>query len=143
MVADFKNAVDTFLRTLAIYQEATKTVVISDPNFNPLQAYNQNNTNVTNTPNVTVVKGRILYDKNQEWSYVRPYVGRGPNEGQLKFKDQVTRSCRLKVDPAGYALLILAKQVEIDGLMFNVESEPRPHGLFGVDYYTFYFVRAL
>lgn len=143
LVNDFQSVVATFLRPLTVYQEATKTVIVSNPNYNPYQSYNQNNTQVLNTPNSTVISGRILYDKNQEWSFVKPFMGRGADEGQLKVKDQVTRSCRLKVDYSGYMLLQNAKKVEIDGYLFDPESIPRPHGLFTPDYYTFYYVRSL
>ncbi len=143
LVADFQGVVDTFLRPLIVYQEATHTVVISDPNYNPLTSYNQNNTNITNTPNFSTISGRILYDKQQEWAFVKPYAGQGGSNGQIKAKDQTTQSVRLKVDYSGYALLNTSKKTEIDGNLFDLESVARPHGLFATDYYTFYFVRSL
>ena len=143
MVAGFQNVVDTFVRPLYVYQEATQVVVITDPNYTPIDGYNQNNQNVTNLANFTIISGRVLYDKQQEWAFVRPYVGRGPNEGQLKIKDQTTRSVRIKVDPTGYALLNTAKKVQVDGNLFDIESIARPHGLFAPNFYTFYFVRSL
>jgi hypothetical protein len=143
IVSDFKNVVDTFVRPLLVYQEPTHTVIVSDPNFNPLVAFNQNNTQITNTPVINTISGRILYDKNQEWSYLRPYPGRGTAEGQIKVKDAVIRSVRMKVDVSGYNLIKTSKKVEIDGYLFDTESIARPHGLFGAEYYTFYFVRSL
>lgn len=141
LVADFQGVVDTFVRPLTVYQEATHTVIISDPNYNPLEAYNQNNTNITNTPNYTVISGRVMYDKNQEWAFTKPYAG-GDN-GQLKVKDATKQSVRIKVDPSGYALLNTSKKVELDGNLFDLESIARPHGLFVPNYWTFYFVRSL
>lgn len=143
MVAGLGLAVTDFVRPLFVYQEATMNVVITNPQYNPIDGYNQNNQNVTNLVNVTQISGRVLYDKQQEWSFVRPYVGRGPNEGQLKIKDQTTRSVRIKVDYSGYMLLNTAKKMQVDGELFDLESIARPHGLFGTDYYTFYFVRSL
>lgn len=143
MVSDFNKVVDVFVRPIYVYQEATMTVVITDPNYNPIDGYNQNNVNVTNVANYSLISGRVLYDKQQEWAFVRPYVGRGPNEGQLKIKDQTTRSVRIKVDVTGYALLNTAKKVQVDGELFDLESIARPHGLFMPNYYTFYFVRSL
>ncbi len=141
LVADFQGVVDTFVRPLTVYQEATHTVIISDPNYNPLEAYNQNNTDITNTPNYTVISGRVMYDKNQEWAFTKPYAG-GDN-GQLKVKDATKQSVRIKVDPSGYALLNTSKKVELDGNLFDLESIARPHGLFAPNFYTFYFVRSL
>ncbi len=143
LIGDFKNVIDTFVRPLVVYQEATRTVIISDPNFNPIEATNPNNTEVKNTPVYSTISGRILYDKSQEWSYVRPYPGRGVGEGQIKVKDDVVRSMRLKVDLTGYNLIKDSKKVQVDGHLFDNESVARPHGLFGAETYTFYFVRSM
>lgn len=140
---DFQEAVSTFFRPLVIYQEAEKTVIVSDPNWNPIEAWNQNNTNIQNTPVFSTVSGRILWDKQQEWKYLKPYAGQGTDQAQIKVKDQVTRSCRIKVDQSGYNLLATAKKVEVDGVMLDPESQPRPHGLFAPDFWTFYFVRSM
>ena len=142
MVSDFQGAIDTFTRPFTIYQEATRTVIQADPNWNPY-SYSQTTTGTQYTPNPVVISGRILYDKQQEWGFVRPYVGRGPNEGQLKIKDQTTRAVRIKVDASGASVLQLGKKFVIDGLNFDLESQQRPHGLFGAETYTFYFVRSL
>ncbi len=143
MTADFDGAVASWLRPLTIWQEPQKVVVVSDVNYNPIEAYNQNNTEITNVPVFSSVSGRILWNDQQDWKYVKPYQGRGANEGQLKVKDQTTQSCRLKVDPSGYNLLLGAKKVQIDGVLMDPESQPRPHGLFWPTYYTFYFVRSM
>jgi len=140
--AAFQQNVDTWIRPLIVYQEPQKTIIVSDPNYNPYEAYNQNNTEIQNTPVFTTISGRIMYDKNQEWAYTRPYAGRGIEEGQIKLKNQSTRSVRLKVDISGFNLLQNAKKVEIDGQLFDFESLARPHGLFTPTYWTFYFVRS-
>lgn len=138
----FQQNVDTWVRPLIVYQEPQKTVIISDPNYNPYEAYNQNNTEIQNTPIFTTISGRILYDKDQEWSFMRPYTNGGANEAQIKVKNQSVRSVRLKVDISGFNLLQTAKKVEIDGQLFDLESLARPHGLFTPNYFTFYFVRS-
>ena len=142
LFAQFDSAMATFLRPLIVYQEPEKTVIISDPNYNPLEgAYNQNDTEVLNTPIYTTINGRILYDKDQEWSYVKPYPGN--DNGQLKVKDQTVRSVRAKTDYSGHSLLSTAKKIELDGYLFDIQSQPRPHGPFGTGYWTYYFVRSL
>lgn len=143
IAADFQSAVSTFFRPLVIYQEAEKTVIVSDPKWNPIDAWNQNDTSVQNTPVLSTVSGRIFWDKQQEWKYLKPYAGQGTDQAQIKVKDQVTRSCRVKVDQSGYNLLVTAKKVEVDGVMLDPESQPRPHGLFAPDFWTFYFVRSM
>lgn len=143
LTADFNAAITTWDRTLVVFQEAQKTVIISDPNFNPLEQWSQNNTNITNTPVYSTISGRILWDKSQEWKYLTPYRGQGSQEAQIKAKDQTSRACRIKVDQSGYNLLVTAKEVEVDGVMLFPESQPRPHGLFSPTYWTFYYVRAM
>jgi len=146
MVSGFQNAIDTFaIQPITIWQAPQQTYIATDPNWNPFSQPQQNVTgDVQVTQIMNLISGRVLYDKQQEWGFVRPYVGRGPNEGQLKIKDQTTRSVRIKVDATGYALLSKApKEVDIDGFAFFLESVARPHGLFLPNQYTFYFTRKL
>lgn len=139
LMADFRSAIDTHTRALTVWQEAAHTVVVSNPDYNPYTAYNQNVSDVTNTPVSSVISGRIMWDKDQNWRYLTPG---GLHPSELKVKDATNRACRLKVDASGHALLATAKKVEIDGVMLDRESEPRPHGLFSPDSWTFYFVRS-
>lgn len=142
LVADFQGVVDTFVRPITVYQEPQKTVIVTNPNYNPYQSFNQNATGVLNTPIANIVSARVLYDKAQDWAFVKPFAGAG-NEAQLKIKDQTTRSVRIKVDASGASLINSSKQVEIDGDRFTLESVARPHGLFAANFYTFYFVRSM
>ena len=142
MVSDFQGVIDTFTRVFTVYQEPTRLVIATDPNYNPY-SFSQTTGSIQYIPNPIQLSGRILYDKQQEWGFVRPYVGRGPNEGQLKIKDQTTRSVRIKVDASGAAILQAGKKFTIDGLNFDLESQQRPHGLFSAESFTFYFVRSL
>lgn len=140
--AAFQQNVDTWMRTLTVYQEPQKTIIVSNPDYNPYESYNQNSTDILNTPLPTTISGRILYDKSQEWKYVNPAAGGSANEGQIKLKNQATRSVRIKTDISGFNLLQTAKKVEIDGQLFDLESMARPHGLFTPTYFTFYFTRS-
>lgn len=139
LAAVLQSGVQTWFRPLTVYQEAQRTVITADPNFNPIEAWNQNSTTIQNTPVYTTISGAILWDKDQEWRFVSPG---GAHPSQLKVKDSTKRACRLKTDASGYALLSTAKKVEIDGVQMNMDTEARPHGLFGVDRYTYYFVRG-
>lgn len=138
LVADLNQVVETFLQPLTVYQEGSRTVVNSNPNFNPIEDWQQNNTTVTSTPVFSTISGRILWDRQQEWKFSRT-----PIEAQFKAKDATRQAVRLKVDASGNALLKTAKEVQIDGVLLYPDSQPRPHGLFGTDYYTHYFSRAM
>lgn len=132
-----QSGVRTFFRPLTVYQEATRTVLISDPNYNPYTAYNQNVTTVQNTPVYTIISGAVLWDKMQEIPFVHPSIG-----AAIKVKDQTSRAVRIKTDASGFSLLQNCKKIEIDGALCDRDTNPRPHGLFFPDRYTFYFVRS-
>lgn len=142
--ADFRAAnFDTFMRPLIVWQEAAQTIITEDPNFNPYSAYNQNVTNVQNTPVSVTISGLILWSKQQDWKFMKPGGGLSAQDyAGIHAKDQTSQACRLKTDASGYAVLIGAKQVMIDGQALVPESNPRPGGLFSPDRWTFYYVRS-
>lgn len=137
---DFNAAMSVYERPLTVYQEAQRTVIVSDPTFNPLEAWSQNSTNIQNTPVFTTISGRIMWDKAQDWKFIKPG---GLSDAQYKIKDMTERAVRLKVGYSGYSLLKTAKKVEIDGVLLDRESLPRQHGPFGTGYWDFYFVRSM
>jgi hypothetical protein len=49
-----------------------------------------------------------------------------------------TGSIRLKINLAAYEILKDAKEVEVDGELFNVESDAAKAGLFTTRYYVLY-----
>lgn len=138
ITADFTEANSTWLRPLTVWQEAAKTVIVSNPDYNPYTSYNQNVTDIQNTPISSVISGAILWDKMQDWPFMRVQGV----EAQMKVHAQTKRAVRLKTDASGYSLLSTCKLVEIDGVALTRDTEPRPHGLFGIDRYTFYFQRS-
>ena len=58
MLSDFQGVIDTFIRPLIVYLEATRTVIVSDPNYNPF-SYSQTQTGTQFSPADT----RPLRDK--------------------------------------------------------------------------------
>ena len=121
---------DTFARPITVYQDGTKILVSTDPNFNPL--YRRNTSNVEVTPVATVINARVQYGRDQEFDAV--------TDSSLDFQTKINFPigyCRIKVDTDGYELLKDAKRIEVDGKTFTVLSSNRPHGLFESTYYTF------
>jgi hypothetical protein len=141
IAADLKSVADTFARPLKVYKEATHTVIVSDPNYNPFAPSNPGSADIQVTPNETVINGRITYDKLQDQAFVTPHGQSAAQGAQIKVKDQTSRAVRVKVDEAGYLVLKDAKRVDIDGELFFPASNPRKHGVPGAWYYTFYFTR--
>ena len=122
---------DTWKREIVVYQEAEKTILSTDPNFNPI--FRRNITNVEVEVSKSTIEARIYYGRNQEVA--------GINENGLDFQTKLGVPIgwvRLKVDPDGYEVLKDAKRIEFDGKVFKPLSSNRPHGLFDVRYYTFY-----
>ena len=79
-----------------------------------------------------VFKARILYVGRQE-------EGLFDSEANAQIKvEKNVGSVRLKVDAVGYSYLKETKRVELDGRLFTISSDERPHGLFSPQYYTFY-----
>ena len=135
---ELQSGVATFFRALTVYQEANRTVIVTDPNYNPYTSTNnQNSLDVQFTPVATIISGAVLWDKVQEWPFLTPGVG-----AEIKIKDQTKQAVRIKTDASGWALLSTSKQVEVDGTLLSRTTNPRPHGLFTPDRYTFYFTRS-
>jgi hypothetical protein len=124
---------ETFAREITVYKDASKVVIITDPNFNPLYNTAGQTTSVINTPVYKTFKARILYEddfKKQYWS-----------EGQLNTQiklEAVVGSVRLKITAEDYEYIKDARRVDLDGKRFVLNSSFRGHGLFDSQYYTLY-----
>lgn len=138
LVADFSSLVDTFVRPLIAYKEAQKIVISTDPNFNRLNRFDQNQTKIQNAPVYQTINARIYYNKNIDNPY-GDINGKTPSS-QLKLR-MPDGAVRIKVDAAGFAYIGQTKRIELDGNLFEVASVERPHGLFGVEYYTYWLTR--
>jgi hypothetical protein len=126
VAANLLHLHDTFGRDIIVYKEAQKVIISTDPNYNYL--YNSGGsttTSVTNKPVKKTFKARIRYDldnKNLESNI-------GSNE---------TSQVRIKLKKEDYTYISDAKRIELDGRMFHVDSDPRAHGLFDVQFYTLF-----
>jgi hypothetical protein len=130
---------DTWDRDIIVYKSPTEIVAFSnEESFNRFSRNNQNLlTNPQNNFSRSIVKGRVLYDQKLKDAFLTPYVGGSEDEAQLKLKN-VDGIARIKIKKEFYDIFSEAKQLELDGFRFNVEGIGRPHGLFDIDYYTFY-----
>jgi hypothetical protein len=78
------------------------------------------------------MKARILYVGRQFEDSFDAEAG-----AQIKV-DKHVGEVRVKVNKDGYDFLKGAKRCELDGRIFTISSDERPHGLFSPKYYTFY-----
>lgn len=130
------NVAETFERPITIYKEAQQTVISSDPNYNRFNAADQNAGN-TVIPIRYSFPARILYGKKSSNPYMEPYLSKVDGKGQLKIRTP-DEFVRIKIGPSGNAIMADSKRIEFDGTLFEVDSVVRPHGLFDVQYYTYY-----
>lgn len=136
--AEMVNVADTWERDILVFVSPEKLIVSSNPNFNRFQQNSQNlqNQNPGNVPQSYIIKARVLYNKEQMYPYMNPYVGGSNDEAQLKQRVEEGK-VRIKVGPSGYAIMGDAKKIEFDGLAFDCDTVVRPHGLFNSQYYTY------
>jgi hypothetical protein len=133
MKSDYDNALytqfDTFKRPFTVWLNAQIAIVNTNPNF--AGQFGDQSQNVLTTPVTSqpyVISGVIKYGNQQPWEYIEP--GSRGNYHQDKVRESFGK-VSIKVDASGYALFSQVKQVELDGLTFQMGSTPRPHGLVG------------
>jgi hypothetical protein len=130
---------DTWDRDIIVYKSPSEVVAFS--NEESFNRFSKNNFNLLTNPQNNflryVIKGRILYDPKLKDAFLTPYSSAGTDDSQLKLKN-VDGIVRVKIRKEFYEIFSDAKQFDLDGFRFNIEGLGRPHGLFDVDYYTFY-----
>ncbi len=125
--AAFHEAMSSFFVPIVIYSAPERTIVSEDPTYNRFNGVDQNNLTPDNTPIRHVVSGRIQYGTQQ------------PLEGEPYHKVYIPEGMvRVKIDNSGAALLYAAKEIELNGDLFNVDSSPRRHGIFSGTYTTIF-----
>lgn len=126
---------DTFKRALVIFKDGEQTVISTDPNYNFAYGFNNGiSTNVEFTPIQQTFSGRVLYGKPDATMLSNPSI-----DAQLRL-EMMNSTVRIKLDQDGRDFLVDAKRVEFDGNRFKVLGDPRPHGLFAPQFYTFFLV---
>ena len=139
IAANLLDLHDTFGREIIVYKEAQKVIISTDPNYNYLyKNAGAQNQSVQNVPVKKVFKARIRYDTDRSLEYF------GETDTQVKVNRVDANSMvRVKLKIEDYEYIKDAKRVELDGRMFHVESDPRPHGLFDVIQFVTLFLRPI
>lgn len=126
----------TFARPITIFQTATTTVVSTNPLNNHLYQNALNNSSVVTTIQSGVYNACILYGKRED---VQPFAGGGLSQNQVRLAEG---EVRIDVDPTGSAYLAKAERIQLDGTSFVAVTNPRPHGMFKVDFNSYYFKKV-
>jgi len=129
----FDDLHDTFARDIKFIKDSQKIILSTNPNYNYLYKNTQGQmSSVKNKIIQTTMKARILYVGRQFEDSFEAEAG-----AQIKV-DKHVGEVRVKVNKDGYDFLKGAKRCELDGRIFTISSDERPHGLFSPKYYTFY-----
>ena len=139
IAANLLDLHDTFGRDIVVYKEAQKVIISTDPNYNYL--YNSGGsqtTSIENVPVKRVFKARIRYDSDRSLEYF------GETDAQVKVtRPDPNSMVRIKLKIEDYQYIKDSKRIELDGRMFHIESDPRPHGLFDVIQFNTLFLRPI
>ena len=135
--ADMENVMmsihNTFARDIKFIQDAKRIILSTDPNYNYLyKSVRGSVSTVQRQITEKTFKARVLYVGRQEDGLFDAEAN-----AQIKVEKHIGE-VRIKVDATGHQYLKDAKRVELDGRMFTVSSDERPHGLFSPQFYTFY-----
>ncbi len=124
---------DTFARLITIYKRAKETVSAPSVSFNSVYGNAGATTSVTYTPQSTQIYARIMYNK----SFDEDYFSDTEADSQLKIKMQEGK-IRLKIKANDYEVAKDALRLEFDNGVYFIDSDFRGHGLFDVQFYTFF-----
>jgi len=124
---------ETFARSVTVYKEASKVVIITDPNFNPLYNTGGQTTSIENTPEYRSFSVRILHLDDIR----QPYGSENNVNTQVKL-DAMVGGVRLKLHAEDYDYIKDARRFDVDGQRYLLNSSFRGHGLFDSQYYTIY-----
>lgn len=123
---------DTFSRLITVYKDAAQTVTTQSTSFNSIYGNAGATTSITYTPQSSQIYAAILYARRFDEDYFADQ-----QDSQLKIKMQEGR-IRVKVKASDYSTVKDGKRFEFDGQQFFRDSDFRAHGLFDVQFYTFY-----
>ncbi len=127
----------TFARTITVYRNATKRVIVTTDTWNSL--YGRTNTgsdsNIEYTIDSQTFSARIYYD-DMDTAYLND-GGRTEQAGSQNKVLVADGTVRIVVQEAAYNYLVEARRVEFNGKKFIIESDGEPRGLTENQFYTF------
>ena len=125
---------DTLSRDVVIFKTAQQILISTSPQHNYIWGDNApGNDVIQEVPVSGVFRARIQYAVNQDSALMEGALSR---QGGDQISAQIEQgTVRLKLDATGIAFIEQAKRIVIDGEPFAPEGSPRPHGLFGPQFY--------
>ena len=136
----FNDIHATFGRPITIYKTALETVMVTNPDNNYLYQGAPDNSITSKVIQSGVYLARIKYGTKE---MLTPFNTTQRNNAAEQNMIRLSEGdARIKLDPTGAAFLVDCEKVQFDKTIFNVESDPRPHGLFDPNFQTFFLKRV-
>jgi hypothetical protein len=125
----FDNIHETFAREITMFKKERQVFVSTNDTYNALYSRIKNEKGSSKVVEEVKVKARIAYAGNFEFL-------RQNSENEIMGIDIPSDHIRIKLNKEGYDILKQATDIEIDGELFNVSSDPAKSGMFSVKYYN-------
>lgn len=142
-LAVYKLAMDdmhtTFARDITVWRQSAETITIpsDDTNDDYDAFYNKkvgSQSTITYTSQSKTFKARIKYIDKQEKEFGLAIASA---QNQINVTSS-TNLVRIKVSKEASDYIENAQKITIDGVDFSLLTVVRPHGLIGLDYFTYY-----
>ena len=125
----FDDLHDTFGREITIFKKSQKVFVATNSTYNALYSKTKNQKGIEKVVEAIKIKARIAYAGSFE-------NARSNDENEILGLDIPSDHVRIKLNLEGYNLIKQAKDIEIDGELFDIVSDASKSGLFSVRYYN-------
>lgn len=125
----FDDIHDTFAREITMFKKEKQVFVATNDTYNALYSRIKNEKGSSKIVEEVKIKARIAYAGNFEFL-------RQNSENEIMGIDIPSDHIRIKLNKEGYDILKQATDIEIDGELFNVSSDPAKSGMFSVKYYN-------
>jgi len=125
----FDDLHDTFGRDITIFKKSQKVFVATNSTYNALYSKTKNQKGIEKVVEAIKIKARIAYAGSFE-------NARSNDENEILGLDIPSDHVRIKLNLEGYNLIKQAKDIEIDGELFDVVSDASKSGMFSVRYYN-------
>lgn len=125
----FDDLHDTFGRDITIFKKSQKVFVATNSTYNALYSKTKNQKGIEKVVEAIKIKARIAYAGSFE-------NARSNDENEILGLDIPSDHVRIKLNLEGYNLIKQAKDIEIDGELFDVVSDASKSGIFSVRYYN-------
>lgn len=126
---------DTFSRDIYVYVETKIASKPSNSNYNPLYGKTKDVQRVAAQTVLTkhTFKARVYFENNQEENVV-------DGDAQLNLKSSEGK-VRIKVAQDAYEKIKICSRIEIDDVLYIVDSDAKNIGPFSTQYYMIYLKR--